>query len=61
MTQRIQDRLNGEFGLDNEILVRAIRKGEYIDQFTADCATREETQATLDRKPKCMQNRGNKR
>lgn len=55
MTQRIHDRLNGEFSLDNEILVRAIRSGEYTDQFTTDRATPEETKATLDRLPKCMQ------
>lgn len=60
MTQRIQDRLNGEFNLDNEILVRAIRTGKYTDQFTTDRATPEETQATLDRLPKCMQ-RGKRR
>ncbi len=54
MTQRIHDRLNGEFGLDNEILVKAIRTGEYTDQFTKHHATPEETQATLDRLPKCM-------
>ena len=55
MTQRIHDRLNGEFGLDNEILVRAIRTGKYVDQFTTDRVTPEETKATLDRVPKCMQ------
>lgn len=63
MTQRIHDRLTGEgdnLGLDNEILVRAIRTGEYIDQFTTHCATPEETQATLDRLPKCMQKKGDK-
>lgn len=54
MSQRIHDRLKGEFCLDNEILVRAIRTGEYIDQFTTDRATPEETKATLDRLPKCM-------
>ncbi len=59
MTQRIQDRLNGEFNLDNEILVRAIRTGEYLDQFTTDHATPGETKATLDRLPKCMQRRNN--
>lgn len=36
MTQRIHDRLNGEFCLDNEILVRAIRTRKYIDQFTTE-------------------------
>ena len=46
MTQRIRDRLNGE---TQEILVRAYRTGEYIDQFTTH-----ETKATLDRLPKCM-------
>ena len=51
MTQRIHDRLNGEFCLDNEILVRAIRTGEYIDKFTTDCATPEETNAILNRLP----------
>lgn len=55
MTQRIHDRLKGEFCLDNEILVRAIHTGEYVDQFTTDRATPEETQATLDRLPKFMQ------
>ena len=59
MTQRIHDRLNGEFALDNEILVRAIRIGEYVDQFTTDHATPEETKATLDRRPKCMQRKAN--
>lgn len=59
MTQRIHDRLNDEFGLDNEILVRAIRTGEYIDQFTTHCATSEETKAILDRVPKCMQKKLN--
>ncbi len=54
MTQRIHDRLNGEFGLDNEILVKALHTGEYTDQFTTHCATPEETQATLDRLPLCM-------
>lgn len=53
MTQRICDRLNN--GFDNEILVRAIRTGKYTDQFTAHRATPEETKATLDRLPKCMQ------
>ena len=51
MTQRIRDRLNGE---NNEVLVRAYRTGEYIDQFTTHCATPEETKTTLDRLPKCM-------
>ena len=55
MTQRIHDRLNGEFSLDNEIFVRAIRTGKYVDQFTTHRATPEETKATLDRVPKCMQ------
>ncbi len=59
MTQRIHDRLNGEFSLDNEILVRAISTGKYIDQFTSDQATPEETKATLDRIPKCMQGKDN--
>ena len=54
MTQRIHDRLNGEFSLDNELLVKAIRTGEYIDQFTTHRVTPEETQTTLDRLPKCM-------
>lgn len=49
MTQRIHDRLND--GLDNEILVRAIRTGKFVDQFTADCATPEEVRATLSRLP----------
>lgn len=53
MTQRIHDRLNN--GEDNERLVSAIRTGKYIDQFTTHCVTPEETQATLDRLPKCMQ------
>ncbi|MCK5016917.1 MAG: hypothetical protein KAS32_07575 [Candidatus Peribacteraceae bacterium] len=53
-TQRIHDRLHNDLNLDNEILVRAIRTGEYTDQFTTDRATPEETQATLDRLPKCM-------
>lgn len=53
MTQRIRDRLYGEFDLDNEILVRAYRTGEFIDQFTTQSP--EETKATLDRLPKCMQ------
>ena len=61
MTQRTHDRLHGEFYLDNEILVKAIRTGEYIDQFTTDCATPEETKATLDRLPKCMQRKVNAR
>ncbi len=52
MTQRIHDRLND--GFDKEILVKAIRTGKYTDQFTTDRATPEETQATLDRLPKCM-------
>ncbi len=52
MTQRIHDRLND--GFDNELLVKALRTGEYTDQFTTDRATPEETQATLDRLPKCM-------
>lgn len=55
MNQRIHDRLKGEFNLDNEILVRAIRTGEYVDQFTTDRATPEEAKATLERLPKCMQ------
>lgn len=55
MTQRIRDRLND--GLDNEILVKAIRTGKYVDQFTTDCATPEEVQATLSRLPKCMRNK----
>lgn len=55
MTQRIHDRLKGEFSLDNEILVNALRTGKYIDQFTTHRATPEETQATLERVPKCMQ------
>ena len=55
MTQRIRDKLNGEFSLGNEILIRAIRTGKYVDQFTTDRATPEETKATLDRLPKCMQ------
>ena len=55
MTRRIHNRLNGKFSLDNEILVRAIRTGEYIDQFTTDHAMPEETKATLIRLPKCMQ------
>lgn len=59
MTQRIHDRLKGEFCLDNEILVRAIRTGKYIDQFTTDCATPEETKATLERLPKCVQRKAN--
>jgi len=50
MTQRIRDRLNGD--TDNEILVRAFRTGEYIDQFTTQPP--EETKTTLDRLPKCM-------
>ena len=49
MTQRIRDRLKGDTP-DHEILVRAYRTGEYIDQFTTH-----ETKATLDRLPKCMQ------
>lgn len=57
MTQRTHDRLND--GFDNEILVKAIRTGEYIDQFTADRATPEETKATLERVPKCMQRKTN--
>lgn len=57
MTQRIHDRLNN--GYDNEILVRAIRTGEYVDQFTTDRATPEETKATLERLPKCMQRKAN--
>ncbi|KKM71847.1 hypothetical protein LCGC14_1426310 [marine sediment metagenome] len=52
MTQRIHDRLND--GLDNELLVKALRTGKYTDQFTTDRATPEETQATLDRLPKFM-------
>ena len=60
MTQRIRDRLNGETP-DHEILVRAYRTGEYIDQFTTDRATPEETKATLDRLPKCMQKKVNAR
>jgi len=58
MTQRIRDRLFGEFNLDNEILVEAYRKGEYTDQFTTKEYTPEETKAILNRLPKCMQNRG---
>lgn len=61
MTQRIHDRLNGEFALDNEILVSAFRTGKYIDQFTIHRATLEETKATLDRLPKCMQKKINAR
>ncbi len=53
MTQRIHDRLND--GFDNELLVKALRTGEYTDQFTLHYATPEETKATLDRLPKCMQ------
>ena len=53
MNQRIRDRLND--GFDNEILVSAIRTGKYVDQFTLHCATPEETKATLNRLPKCMQ------
>ncbi len=49
MTQRIHDRLNGEFNLDNEILVRAIRTGKYIDKFTTDHATPGETKAALEK------------
>lgn len=49
MTQRIHDRLNN--GFDNEILVKAIRTGKYVDQFTTDHATPEETKATLERLP----------
>ncbi len=52
MTQRIHDRSND--GFENELLVQAIRTGEYTDQFTTHCATPEENQATLDRLPKCM-------
>jgi hypothetical protein len=57
MTQRIHDRLND--GFDNEILVNAIRTGKFVDQFTTDCATPEETKATLERLPKCMQKKQN--
>jgi len=56
MSQRIHDRLSDGFA--NEILVRAIRIGKYVDQFTTDRATPEETKATLDRLPKCMQRKG---
>lgn len=59
MTQRIHDRLNSKFSLDNELLVKAIRIGEYIDQFTTHRATPEETQTTLDRLPKCMREKEN--
>ena len=54
MTQRNHDRLNGETQ-DHEILVRAYRTGEYIDQFTTHYATPEETKTTLDRLPKCIE------
>lgn len=57
MTQRIHDRLNN--GFDNEILVKALRTGEYIDQFTTH--NPEETKAALDRLPKCMQKKFNSR
>jgi len=57
MTQRIHDRLSD--GFDNEILVRAIRTGKYVDQFTTHRATPEETQDTLDRLPKCMRKKKN--
>lgn len=57
MTQRIHDRLNN--GFDNEISVRAIRTGKYIDQFTTERATPEEIHATLDRLPKCMRKKEN--
>lgn len=50
MTQRIHDRLKGEFSLDNEILVRAIRTGEYTDQFSAHFYPKN----ILTRLPKCM-------
>ena len=54
--QRERERLQGDT-LDDEILVRAYRTGEYVDQFTTTRATPEEIQATLDRLPKCMQKR----
>lgn len=54
MTQRNHDRLKGETP-DNEILVRAIRIGKYIDQFTTEHTTPEQAKATLERLPKFMQ------
>lgn len=60
MTQRIRDRLTGtgnNLDMDNEILVRAIREGEYIDQFTTVHTTPEQAKAALQRLPKCMQNK----
>ena len=58
-TQRIRDRLKGDTG-DDEVLVRAYHIGEFIDQFTTHQTTPEETKATLERLPKCMQ-RGQRR
>ena len=55
MNPRIRDKLNGE---NNEVLVRAFRKGEFIDQFTT--LPPEDPKVTLQRLPKCMQNRGRK-
>ena len=54
MNPRIRDRLNGD---NNEVLVRAFRTGEYIDQFTTYRATPEETKATLERLPKCIEDK----
>ena len=58
MTQRIRERLKGN-NVDDEVLVRAYRTGNFIDPFTTHRATPEETRATLTRMPKCMQ-RGQK-
>ena len=55
MNQRIRDKLNG---VNDEVIIRALRTGKYTDQFTKTYATPEETKANLDRLPKCMQKRG---
>lgn len=52
MTQRIHDRLYGDTALDNEILVRAIRTGEYIDQHTTILDKRT-SHEVLNIEPKC--------
>lgn len=54
MTQRIRDRLEGNT-LDDEILVRAYRTGEFTDQFTT--VPPENTKAILNRLPKFMPRR----